>query len=77
MDVLSACVSVHHMCAWCQRRPEEGIQVTVVGYCVGAGNLTQVRWESSKCCNLHSPVDSYMSFKSGSHITQAGLKPNM
>jgi hypothetical protein len=25
MSVLSACVSVHHMHAWCPQRPEEGI----------------------------------------------------
>lgn len=24
MGVLSACKSVHHMCAWCLQRPEEG-----------------------------------------------------
>ena len=25
MSVLSGCMYVHHMCAWCLRRPEEGV----------------------------------------------------
>lgn len=27
MSVLSACVSVLHMCAWCPQGPEEGMRI--------------------------------------------------
>ena len=26
MGILHVCMYVHHMCAWCQRRSEEGIR---------------------------------------------------
>lgn len=43
MSVLSTCLSMHHMHAWCPQRLEEGAGfpgagVTVVNHRVGAGN---------------------------------------
>ena len=31
MGVLSACMSVHHVCAWCQRIPEEDVNLPGLG----------------------------------------------
>lgn len=31
MDVLPTCVSVQNMCAWCLKRPEEGIKYPKTG----------------------------------------------
>lgn len=38
MGVLSACVSMHHVWAWYQRRPEEGAGLMVVSHPVGTRN---------------------------------------
>lgn len=40
MTVLPECMSVHHFCAWCPQRSEEGIgspEARVVSQHVGAG----------------------------------------
>lgn len=33
MDVLPACLSVYHLCAWCPQRPEEDIGFEVTDSC--------------------------------------------
>lgn len=44
LNVLSACMCVHHMCTWCPGRSEEGVRSSetgdtdVCGSCVGSGN---------------------------------------
>lgn len=52
MGVLATYMSVHHVHAWCSRRPEEGVKpsqtgVTVVSQHVGTENQSWVLWKSS------------------------------
>lgn len=53
IGILLACVYVHHVCASCLKRPEEGVGtlgtgVTVVGYHVCAKYEIQFLWKSNK-----------------------------
>lgn len=51
--ILSACIPVHHVCAWCQQKPEEyvrcpGTEVTGIVSChVDAGDQTDLLEECS------------------------------
>jgi hypothetical protein len=36
MSVLPACMSMHCMCAWCSRRPEEGVRYPRTGVIDGS-----------------------------------------
>jgi hypothetical protein len=58
--VLPACVSVHH-CALMPTEDRTGLLIptgrvlqTVVNHHIGAGNQTQIRWQSSRCSSLLS-----------------------
>jgi hypothetical protein len=33
MDALPACMSVYHICAWCLRKPEGGIELAGINSC--------------------------------------------
>lgn len=55
MDVLRACVYVHHMHAWCLQRQKRVLQPlelqlqAVLSHCVGAEDGTLVPYKCSKC----------------------------
>lgn len=59
MGVLSSCISLYHMYAWCPQKPEDNIGPsgtgqlqTIVSCLVGAGNRTWVLRKSSQCSTL-------------------------
>lgn len=43
-SVLHACMSVHHICAWCCQRPEEGVRSRGTGV-TNSCELTRGHWQ--------------------------------
>ena len=70
MDILSFCMSVHHMQSGCLLKPEDmKLELEkAVRYFVGARNRTQVLWKSKKysffelVCHLFLPYMFYKFF---------------
>lgn len=64
MGVLPECISVHQVCAWCLRRPEEdpgfpGTGVTVVSSHVGAWNWIPGLWKSRKFSTAEASLQPF------------------
>ena len=78
VDVLSAYLSVYHMCVWCSRSPEEGSELPGLELDNGsAGNQTRVLWKNSQwvlltaepCLRFFKNRFSLWNFSSQAHFS--------